>query len=121
MPRLLVKKIQEDSKNYHSKEDDKRRRVYYPGVDIFSTDLICVIFYKGVGKICFAKFFFYFPLPVCNGTIAPAKPDTQDKPGKSSGCNGHQMCFSCFWPYPTKKIKTDEDKVRKREKYVEEF
>jgi len=54
MPRSLVKKIQEDSKNYHSKEGDKRSHVYDPGIHIFSTDLISVIFYKGVGKVCFA-------------------------------------------------------------------
>jgi len=87
MPRSLVKKIQEDSKNYHSKEDDQRSHVYYPGIDIFSTDLICVIFYKGVGEICFTQFVFYLPFPVCNGAIAPAKPDTQNKPGEGSGCN----------------------------------
>jgi len=96
MFRSLVKKIQEHSKNYYSKEDDQRSHVHNLRIDVFSADLVCVIFYERVGKICLTKFFLYFPLPVCNGAIAPAKPDTQNKPGKSGCCNGYQVSLACL-------------------------
>jgi len=53
MFRSLVKKIEEHGKNYHRKEDDKRNDVNDARIDIFSTDLIRVIFYEGVGQVCF--------------------------------------------------------------------
>ena len=87
MFRTLAKKIQNYSKNYHSEEYDQSSHVYNPEIKVFPTDLIRIIFYEGVGKMSFTQFFFHFPLPVCNRAVAPAKPDTQNKPGKSGGCH----------------------------------
>ena len=80
MFRSLVKKIQEHSKNYHNQEGDECGHVHDSGVNVFSADLVRVIFYKGIGKICFAQFFFHLPLPVRNRAVAPAKPDPKNKP-----------------------------------------
>jgi len=50
----LVKKIKKHSKNYHNQEDNKSSHVYNFRINVFSTDLISVVFYKRVGEICFA-------------------------------------------------------------------
>ena len=68
----------------------------------------------------FTQFFFHFPLPVCNRAVAPAKPDTKNKPWKGGGRYCYKMSPSCFQPDPAKNIKPDERKVSKREKYVKE-
>jgi len=50
----LVKKIKQHSKNYHGEEYDECSGVYNFGINVFSTDLIGIIFYKGIGEACFA-------------------------------------------------------------------
>jgi hypothetical protein len=121
MFRSLAKKIQNYSKNYHSEEYDQSRHVHNFCVNVFSTDLVGIIFYKGIRKISLAQFFFYFPLPVCNRAVAPTKPDTQNKPGKCGSSNSYQMSFPGSWPYPTKNVKTDQQEMSKSKQYVEEF
>ena len=117
----LVKKIKKHSKNYHNQEDNKSSHVYNFRINVFSTDLVGIIFYKGIRKISLAQFFFYFPLPVCNRAVAPTKPDTQNKPGKCGGSNSYQMSFTGSWPYPTKNVKTDQQEMSESKQYVEEF
>ena len=56
-----------------------------------------------------------------DGTIAPAKPNTEYEPWKSGGGNSYEMCLSCLFPNPSKKVKRNKYKMEKGEKYVEEF
>ena len=121
MFRPLVKKNQQHSYNYHGKEGNKGGGVYNFRINIFPADLIGIVFYERVRKICFTKLCFNFPLPVGYRAVAPAKPDSKDKPRKGGCCNGYQVDLSCPWPYPAKKIETDQGKMSKREKYVKEF
>ena len=54
----------------------------------------------GVGPVVKAHGFSYLPVPVGTGTITPAVPDAQYKPGCGSEQYGKQVPFSCFTKGP---------------------
>jgi hypothetical protein len=47
------------------------------------------------------------PVPVGTKAIAPAKPDTQNKPGECCEQERYQIPFSEFWKDPPKDITKD--------------
>lgn len=59
------------------------------------------------------------PVPVRTGTVAPAIPDAQYKPGKSREQHSDQMQLSCFRKYPAHDIKYREYCMEDEEEDIE--
>ena len=74
-----------------------------------------------IGPVMITQCFSRFPVPVGAGTIAPAIPDTQYKPGKSSKQYGYQMQLSCFGKGPAHYIEQCKRCMKNKEEDIEEL
>lgn len=64
--------------NYSNKKATQGDNVYRSIGNVFPSNFIEVIFYKGIGQIGLAQFFFYLPLPVGDWAVADAVPNAQN-------------------------------------------
>ena len=74
----------------------------------------------GIGPVVKAHCFSYLPVPVGAGTITPAVPDTEYKPGCGRKENGKQVPFSCFTKSPAAHVEKGEGSVKDEEENIEE-
>ena len=74
----------------------------------------------GIRPVVNAHGFSYLPVPVGAGTITPAVPDAQYKPGGGSKPDGKQVPFSCFAKGPAAHIKKSKGGMEDEEKYIQE-
>ena len=80
--------------------------------------LLCVVLYKVGWQVVLTQFVLYIPLPVGDGAVADAKPDTQDKPrccGDEYACKMHLPCSP---GYPAKKVEQHNGEMQNRKEYV---
>ena len=73
-----------------------------------------------IGPVVKAHCFSYLPVPIGAGTITPAVPDTEYKPGCGSEENGKQVPFSCFTKSPAAHVEKSEGSVKDEEENIEE-
>lgn len=73
----------------------------------------------GVGPVVKTHGFSYLPVPVGAGTIAPAVPDTQNKPRGGSEPDGKQLPLSCFTIGPAAYIEKSEGGMEYKEENIE--
>ena len=74
-----------------------------------------------IGPVMITQCFPRFPVPVGAGTIAPAIPDTQYKPGKSSKQYSCQVQLSCFGKSPAHHIEQCKCRMKNKEEDIEEL
>lgn len=74
----------------------------------------------GIGPVVKTHGLSYLPVPVGAGTIAPAVPDTQYKPGGSCKQDGKQVPLSCFTIGPAAYIEKSEGGMEYKEENIEE-
>ena len=74
----------------------------------------------GIRPVVYAHGFSYLPVPVGAGTITPAVPDAENKPGGGSEQNGKQVPFSCFTTCPAADIKKSKGGMEYKEENIEE-
>lgn len=74
-----------------------------------------------IGPVMITQCLSRFPVPVGAGTVTPAIPDTQYKPGKSSKQYGYQMQLSCFGKGPAHYIEQCERCMKNKEEDIEEL
>jgi len=102
-------------------EDAKCSRIYQLFIKIFAGKMEQEKMNVRIGPVMITQCFSRIPVPVGTGTIAPAIPDTQYKPGKSSKQYGYQMQLSCFRKSPAHYIEQCECCMKNKEEYIEEL
>ena len=74
-----------------------------------------------IRPVVITQYFSDLPVPVGAKTIAPAIPDAEYKPGKSSEQHRDQMQFSCLWKCPANNIEQRKYCVKDKEKDIEKL
>ena len=112
----LPKKIKPYREHGSCKEAYTDNSVTQFGVDMGAGNFVGIIYNeRTIGQIVLAQGRFNVPLPVGNGAVAPAKPNTQNIPAAGGKANANQVQPARAWPYPPQQVKAYYNSVENGE------